>query len=125
MKLREWIILVILVGAALALIVSLRPAQLRRADVIRCSNNLRALGQAILLYSNENRGQCPRTTYVWGKTVIPTWGTGASAQNPFGPDGPAPNDVSAAIFLLMRTQEATPELFVCPASSATRWDFGG
>ena len=36
-----------------------------------------------------------------------------------------PNDVTAALFLLMRTQDITPEVFTCPYSDQEKWDFGG
>jgi prepilin-type processing-associated H-X9-DG protein len=92
---------------------------------VKCASNLRQIGQAILLYANENRGAYPRTTFVGGEVVKPVWGTGAPSTQPFAPDGPQPNDVSAAIFLLLRTQEITPEVFTCPHTEAERWDLGG
>jgi len=53
-------------------------AQINNADEIanrvRCASNLRQIGQAILLYSNENRGAYPRTTWDVN-TAKPTWGT--------------------------------------------------
>src|SRR5687768_12352786 len=33
---------------------------------VKCGSNLRQIGQAILLYSNENKGAYPRTFYVPG-----------------------------------------------------------
>jgi prepilin-type processing-associated H-X9-DG protein len=33
--------------------------------------------------------------------------------------------VSAALFLLLRTQEIGSEVFTCPSSNAEKWDFGG
>jgi prepilin-type processing-associated H-X9-DG protein len=35
------------------------------------------------------------------------------------------NNVTAAIFLLIRTQDITPEVFICPSSNAVRETFGG
>jgi len=92
---------------------------------VKCASNLRQIGQAILLYTNENGGAYPRTVATTMPVVIPTWGTGASAANPFKDGGPAPNDVSAALFLLLRTQDITAEVFLCPSASAEKWDFGG
>src|SRR5206468_2615680 len=51
--------------------------------------------------------------------------TGAAATQPFDANGPAPNDVTAAVFLLMRTQDIGSEVFTCPSSNEERWDFGG
>jgi prepilin-type N-terminal cleavage/methylation domain-containing protein/prepilin-type processing-associated H-X9-DG protein len=92
---------------------------------VKCASNLRQIGQAILLYSNENRGAYPKTRATSGMVVTPTWGTGVTASNPFADDGPAPNDVSACLFLLLRTQDITPHVFTCPSSSADFDTFGG
>jgi prepilin-type processing-associated H-X9-DG protein len=90
----------------------------------RCPSNLRQIGQAILLYLNENKGQFPRTVY--DPTVPPVWGTGASSSEPFaGPLRPADNDVTAALFLLMRTQDITPAVFVCGSTGVKEDPLGG
>jgi prepilin-type processing-associated H-X9-DG protein len=126
LKLRDWMALFAIVLVALAVVLTIvRARATTAAERIKCAKQLRSLGQAIFLYSNENRGRFPCTTYRPGAVVTPTWGTGATAQDPFGLGGPEPNDVSAAIFLLLRTQEATSDVFVCPASDAEKWDYGG
>src|SRR4051812_42464565 len=71
---------------------------------VKYASNLRQVGRAIRLYSNENGGDYPRPTCVRGDVVQPVWGTGAPATKPFDANGTQPNDVSAAIFLLIRTQ---------------------
>jgi prepilin-type processing-associated H-X9-DG protein len=35
------------------------------------------------------------------------------------------NDVTAALFLLLRTQDITSEVFTCPITNDEKWDFGG
>lgn len=108
--------LMVVVGIITLAIAMLLPSLCRSRETsnrVKCASNLRAIGQAILLYENDNKGAVPRTTTVDGAT--PTWGTMA----------PAPNDVSAALFLLLRTQDITPEVFTCPSSNAEKWDFGG
>jgi len=90
---------------------------------IKCASNLKQIGLAILLYSNENRGQYPRAFYLPGPDVKPVWGTGTTSPNPF--TGPDPNDVSAAMFLLLRTQDITSEVFTCPSSNAEKDNYGG
>ena len=86
---------------------------------VRCASNLRQIGQAILLYSNDNRGAYPRmiaSAVKEGQEPVPTWGTGAPATQPFlDPNRPADNDVTAALFLLLRTQDITSDVFVCPS----------
>src|SRR5687767_8196613 len=75
-----------------------------QASRVRCASNLRQIGQGIQMYANENKGNFPRTVYD-GVGGTPTEYTGWQAANPFGPGGPAPNDVTAAFFLLLRTQD--------------------
>jgi prepilin-type processing-associated H-X9-DG protein len=110
------------------------------ANRVKCASNLRQVGQAVLLYSNDNRGAYPRTTADINNPV-PTWGTpyaldpklGAVADpkqaDPFHPDkskvAVKPNDVTAAFFLLVRTQDITSDVFICPTTGLTRFDYGG
>ena len=81
----------------------------------------------MLLYATENKGSYPRTVFELGNgSPVPTAYTNPNAPDPFGPGGPAANDVSAALFLLLRTQDLTPNFFVCPSAPAGEpWDFGG
>jgi prepilin-type N-terminal cleavage/methylation domain-containing protein/prepilin-type processing-associated H-X9-DG protein len=128
--------LLVVIGI-IALLISILLPSLNRAretaNRVKCASNLRQIGQAILLYSNENKGAYPRTQYsapTTGGACTPTWGSFGTAQDPFvstpGTNGtPYWDDVSAALFLLLRTQEITSEVFTCPSSNAEKWDFGG
>src|SRR4051812_21828157 len=123
-----YIELLVVIGLILIALAFLLPTlhSTRRGETstrVRCASNLRQIGQAMLLYSNDNKGAYPFTTYTRGETVTPTWGTGAASADPW--NGPQPNDVTAALFLLLRTQDIAPEVFTCPSSNAEKWDFGG
>jgi prepilin-type N-terminal cleavage/methylation domain-containing protein/prepilin-type processing-associated H-X9-DG protein len=86
------------------------------ANRVKCGSNLRMIGQAIQLYANENKGNYPRVMYT--RDLPPTWGTGVTAPNAFAdPNRPTANDVTAGIFLLLRTQDITAEVFVCPVQN--------
>jgi type II secretory pathway pseudopilin PulG len=126
---RTWIELLVVFALLVAIIAVLVPLITRERDRsarVMCMNQLRAIGQCILLYSNDNRGAWPRTRASTRPVRVPTWGTGAAATQPFtDPNGPADNDVSAAIFLLARTQDITGEVFICPASNARADTYAG
>jgi prepilin-type processing-associated H-X9-DG protein len=112
--------LVVLLFVCVALLgwsIGVRSAGREVANRVKCGSNLRQIGQALLLYSNENKNLFPRTR--WDGSGAPTTQfTGVEADNPFAADGPAVNDVTAALFLLLRTQDITTDVFVCPTSSA-------
>ena len=142
--------LLIVIGI-IALLISILLPSLNRAretaNRVKCASNLRQIGQAILLYSNENKGLYPRTphnTMASAATLSCTWGTPytggngagagplATASDPFiGTAGvtntsrECDNDVTAGLFLLLRTQDITSEVFVCPSSNAEKDTYGG
>jgi prepilin-type processing-associated H-X9-DG protein len=122
---REMVVVMLIIIALVTLLILLTTRTRERDRRARCARQLRAIGQAIMLYASDNKGQYPRTIATTGAVVTPTWGTGATAIDPFAPGGPEPNDVTAAFFLLLRTQDVTSEVFTCPSRSLKRWDFGG
>jgi hypothetical protein len=118
-------VLILLVIVALLFPLILRGVhQVRSAsDRAACARNLHDIGQAMLRYVNVNRNSFPRTIYHADAPL--TQYTGSAVNDPFGSGGPDANDVTAAMFLLIRTQGLNPEQFVCPATSLSPWDFGG
>ena len=138
--------LLVVIGI-IALLISILLPSLNRAretaNRVKCASNLKQVGQAILLYSNENRNAYPRTKITSVAAVLPTWGTpydspattvGAAAttsSDPFASLSTSPgfapdyNDVTAALFLLLRTEDLVPEVFTCPSSNAEKFDYGG
>lgn len=93
------------------------------ANRMRCARQLKALGSAIQLYANENKGEFPRTTFIPDATIS-TY-TASAALDPFGPGGPKANDVTANIFLLLRSQDISSEIFICPSTDLKGWNFNG
>jgi len=94
------------------------------ANRVKCMSNLRQLGMAAMMYSNDNRGVYPRT--VWKTGDAPTQYTGVECKDPFGKEGaPKPNDVTATLFLLLRSQDLASDMFICPSTDAVKFNFGG
>lgn len=126
--------LLVVIGI-IALLISILLPSLNRAretaNRVKCASNLRTIGQAILLYANENKFIYPRANADTTDTVL--WGTGLTTglatADPFVgvplTGRPGNNDVSAALYLLVRTQEITSEVFTCPSSNDERISFTG
>ena len=125
------VVLCVIVPACSAGFLGCRTRNGESANRVKCASNLRQIGQAILLYSNDNRGAYPRTraTTAWPSSgdvkPVPVFGTGVAATQPFKDDGPADNDVTAALFLLLRTQDITSDVFNCPMSDGEPDRFDG
>ena len=83
---------------------------------IRCSSNLRQIGLAMKMYANSeiHTLSYPRTRFSRADADHPKFFTKPNAANPFAEDGPEMNDVTAALFLTLRTQEITTDVYLCP-----------
>jgi prepilin-type N-terminal cleavage/methylation domain-containing protein/prepilin-type processing-associated H-X9-DG protein len=120
--------LLVVIGI-IALLISILLPSLNRAretaNRVKCGSNMRQIGQAILLYANENKGAYPRTRYNSTGNTTGNFDTvnANTAQDPFI-NQVVDNDVIKAMFLLIRTQDITPEVFVCPSSNDEKDIYG-
>ena len=120
--------LLVVIGIIALLISILLPAlnaAKERANRVKCSSNLRQIGQGLLLYANDNKGIYPRTPATNAGTYTCFTPTTGQGTDPFGTTGqPQINDVTAALFLLIRNADINPEVFVCPSSNAEKDTLG-
>jgi prepilin-type N-terminal cleavage/methylation domain-containing protein/prepilin-type processing-associated H-X9-DG protein len=141
--------LLVVIGI-IALLISILLPSLNRAretaNRVKCASNLRQIGEAILLYTNDNNGPYPRGIYNGGATMtltatgnptnvsgMGTFAAGMGQTDPFNlsaslqPSATSVfvNNVPEALFLLLRTEDITSAVFVCPSSNATADVYGG
>jgi prepilin-type N-terminal cleavage/methylation domain-containing protein len=110
--------LLVVIGIIALLISILLPAlnaAKERANRVKCASNLRQIGQGMMLYANDNKGQYPRTRYTPG-TALKAF-TKPAILDPFLTTGPDINDCTASMFLLVRQADLNPEVFTCPSSN--------
>jgi prepilin-type N-terminal cleavage/methylation domain-containing protein len=109
--------LLVVIGIIALLISILLPAlnaAKERANRVKCASNLRQIGQGLMLYANDNKGQYPRVKY--NATAALTYYNLRLTQDPFTTGAPT-NGVTAALYLLIRNTDLNPEVFVCPSSN--------
>lgn len=121
--------LLVVIGIIALLISILLPAlnaAKERANRVKCASNLRQIGQGLNLYANDNKSY-PRVRYDPASAPA-TGGTeynGAAATDPFDPSGVPVNSAPAALFLLARMADLSPEVFTCPSSNQEKDTMGG
>jgi prepilin-type N-terminal cleavage/methylation domain-containing protein/prepilin-type processing-associated H-X9-DG protein len=114
--------LLVVIGI-IALLISILLPSLNKAretaNRVKCQSNLSQMGKALLLYSNENKGSFPRTKADADGGLVGS-NAGYSALDPFLIAAGGENNIPQAMFLLVRTQDMTTEVFTCPSGTAEK-----
>lgn len=118
--LMELLVVIGIIGLLIAILLPALERAREQAITLKCANNLRTIGQSLSLYSNENHGNYPRTRYVPDAPLA--FGTNPAAADPFASTGPVPNDVTAALFLLVRMESLPVEMLICPYDDENAWE---
>lgn len=115
-------ILAILVSIFVPYVRSIRESNNR----VRCVDNLARIQSALSMYARDNGGMYPSVRQAEGVPGYVAF-TGAAADvNPFAPGSVVKdNDVTASLWLLVRSQFASPKTFVCPSAAASEQPVSG
>src|SRR4051812_3475880 len=108
----ELLVVIAIIGVLMGILLPSLEKARERANTVACAANLNQIGLALAIYADANHGLYPRTVY--SPTAPLAFGTNAAAIDPFGPGGPAANDVTAAMFLLVRTERLPVKVFCDP-----------
>ena len=127
--------LLVVIGIIALLISILIPALNKAretANRVKCASNLRQMGQAFVLYGNDNRQSYPRIYHVidndpdggfyWEN--IPLQDADLNAD-PFALAPANYNDAKASLFLLVRYGYVTSGIMICPSTDDVPDDFEG
>jgi prepilin-type N-terminal cleavage/methylation domain-containing protein/prepilin-type processing-associated H-X9-DG protein len=116
--------LLVVIGI-IALLISILLPSLNRAretaNRVKCGSNLRQIGQAMILYANENAGAFPRGPYTAGSNIVVSLGSGNTKSDPFAAATGviSTNDVIFELYQLLRTEDLTAGVMICPSGNQT------
>jgi prepilin-type N-terminal cleavage/methylation domain-containing protein/prepilin-type processing-associated H-X9-DG protein len=110
----ELLVVIGIIGVLMAILLPAMERVRHKSYISACAANLHSIGQAMTIYANENRGAYPRAVYNPATAATSGWTAGSANALPDAPPPPhTENDVTAALWLLMRTQKLPPSVFVC------------
>jgi prepilin-type N-terminal cleavage/methylation domain-containing protein/prepilin-type processing-associated H-X9-DG protein len=115
----ELLVVIGIIGILMAILLPAAEHVRHQAYIDKCASNLRQIGTAIAMYEQENHGNYPRTRYNVALADKPAKGTGIGDIDPFQTGTMLENDLTAPLFLLMKSQHLPPEVMICPYNDET------
>jgi prepilin-type N-terminal cleavage/methylation domain-containing protein/prepilin-type processing-associated H-X9-DG protein len=116
----EILVVLAIIAILMAFLLPALEKSREKANQVRCASNLNQIGLAISMYANDNHGNYPRTRYDPAAPLCVD--TNASANDPFQASGPQPNDTTAPMFLLMRTNKLPPAMYADPYNDVVQYE---
>ncbi|MEM9019412.1 MAG: prepilin-type N-terminal cleavage/methylation domain-containing protein [Planctomycetota bacterium] len=91
-----------------------------------CANNQKQLNASMQFFAEDHDEFLPRAKAdpAWGSAWVARLGDIGAITDPFGPNAPT-NDVGVALFLLIRQDYTSSDVFVCPSTNDVPDDFEG
>ncbi|MDB5294918.1 MAG: hypothetical protein JWO31_901 [Phycisphaerales bacterium] len=117
----ELLVVIGIVGLLVSILLPSLGRVREQATRLKCNVNLHQLGLALHLYSMGERDHgFPRTEYDPKRKQLLLDNAGYLVPGTFGKSGyVGENNVPASLFLLMRNQQLSPAMFICPATAGT------
>jgi type II secretory pathway pseudopilin PulG len=110
----ELLVVIGLIALLIAILVPTLNSVREKANRLKCSSNLRQIGQMQFVYAAENKEQYPRVFAIG--SGLPYYFLLNREPAPTGWQHDA-NDVTAGIYLMVRYRMLTLDVFLCPSST--------
>ena len=126
----ELLVVIAIIAVLIAILLPVLGSVRERSNRIKCAANLRQLGTALYIYAADNKNNYPRTAQhpVENTPSGQNWVrqfTNPDAPDPFLPGGPFPDDLTGALFLVIRYGLLTPKSLICPSTEHIPDTLGG